>query len=647
MVNVQQFQLALETDGPRFLPTEVLLQMFRDHREMQEDLLGEILFRSWLFPKGAFREALLQTLRAAGISPDMAGQSGLRPTPTAFLGYLDRMKNAFPKPVDYARRHAKSFDRCEGIIPVLAEGREAIAIPFRFSQWPATESLVHDLAGRTIPAWTKELCAVESACESRIRCELLIFCGSRVDLLAGSSFGLPVVIVHARKASRLPEFSALQVVATGCIAGGMAGSADGLPAKRALAESMGAHFFTPGQAMQGGHTSTCAEVIAEFSRFLDDSGLSRLSVKETLEKLEQLCDDLHNGQITPDAAKRSVEFFLQNIPAEARSPLSLEVRVLGDSILASAANHLGDSAAARTHLQAAQPLCEDRNNPNFLVNHMATLVVQRTDAFDLRQAEHWGRKLLDFVETRFVGSAEARLQAEMKATGALGGQPLLSLALRGEADPEESRKLLERNLSLAKELEMPSECCRGIAQLALWHACFRPARFEHDILPEAEGILGKYHVDDRISAHYLNAYRLMAARRRTLFGDGLVAQGFSNWKLPDADAGAPPWLRATALKYLATLHARSGNLEEAKASFQTARKLLSGTQPPILQMISASILLEWLLVSDHVSDPCETRSVLASELRNCVLSEASRWLEKVEGGGSPQALLQLAREFRY
>lgn len=644
MASRDDIELILEPDGPRFLLTEKLLALFTSHSHLRSELIGEVLLRLGLFPDTAENAGLVAALRQTGIHPSVI------PTISSddrqeFENMLNLLEPNLPEPVAYTRRHWSWFKSCDGVIPVLIEEREAFPVPFRlvdenFGKWG-----IYDVENRLIPRWNDHLHHVEHACDARIRCQLLIHAGSRAEDFSGLSFCLPVAIAHSRHNSRLPEFAPLRLVASGEISVGCVESAAGLKAKRMMAENMRAVFFTPGDSDAGGQTSLWDNVILEVERFLEEHRLSRLTVPQTKARLKRLQEELHTGKAGPEEALRMTGFLLRNINPDDVSPMVVEAKITSELICSSAANHTGDSVTSREHLNRAEKLCETSKDPNLHVHLWANLVVQLTDVFALDEAEKAGRELLDYVETKYTGAAEAHHAAKMRATGALGGQPLLTLAMRDKTDPQESKILLEECYRLAEEIHLPSECCRGITQLAQWHAIFQPFSF-FSVYEQAGQVFRRYRQDSVPSSHYLDAYRLLAARRRVLFADGVLEADFDNWRVPDIEAGAPHWLSAIALKYRAVLNAHAGKTEQCAQDLTNAIELLVSDKAPLIRLIRTSISLEWLLLAGQVDCPHSVQDLI-EELKSCRHPEADRWAVVLTQNTSRNTLLRFAKEFRY
>lgn len=637
-------ELILEPDGPRFLLTERLVAIFTSYSLLQCELLGEVLLRLGLFPDTAEKAGLLVALRQTGVQPSTISMIASGES-QEFENALDLLEPDLPVPVAYTRRHWSWFQTCDGVIPVLIEEREAFPIPFRFVDGIFGDSGFYDVENHSIPGWNLHLHHVEQACNAQIRCQLLIRAGSRTEGFSGASFCLPLAIAHARHNSRLPEFNPLSFVATGEISAGCVESAAGLKAKRMMAEKMRAAFFTPGDSDTGDQASPWGNVILEVERLLENRGISRHTVPQTKARLQRLQEELHTGKVGPEEALRMTEFLRRNINPDDVSPMAVEAKITAELICSSAANHTGDSESSRAHLNRAEKLCEGSKDPNLLVHLWANLVVQLTDVFALDEAEKTGRELLEYVETKYSGPAEAHHAAKMRATGALGGQPLLTLAMRGKADPLESKRLLEECYQLAEEIHLPPECCRGITQLALWHAIFQPHSF-CSVYEEARQVFGRYRQDSVPSSHYLDAYRLLAARRRLLSGDGVPEIQFESWTVPDIANGAPHWLRATALKYRATLNAHAGETEQCVQDLTNARALLAPNKAPLIRLIRSSISLEWCLLAGQVHCPYSVNDII-DIFNSCGHPEAERWAVILTQNVSRHTLLRFVKEFRY
>lgn len=537
------------------------------------------------------------------------------------------------------------LSECDGIIPVLIQEVEAVPIPFRILEGNSTPSFIRDLDARPIPAWNFELEKLAGTLGTSIHCELLIKAGSRSSVLSGASFGLPVALAHARKHHLLPEFSPIQFIASGVIQGGCAEPPAGTEAKRSMAKNMGAAFFTPGQSESDGNCACIAQILEEVDQILIQRELARLSPPQTKSKLEQLQKSLHTGKITSQAALKRVEFLLRNFDESSTSPIATDAKILGEIIRASAANHHGDSATALRHLVRVGELYQSSRDPELLIHARANLVVQLTDSFALQEAMTIGRALMEYVETQYTGPAELHIEAQMRASGVLGGQPLLSLALRNQANPMESKQFLERCHQHAMEIQKPSECCRSIAQLCLWYAAFSPDQFEIAFAKAGE-VFNKFARESQKSTHFVNAYRLMAARRRAAFHDGIVEEGYESWPLPQCNEAELAWLRAMALKYRASIHAYARSSESAKDDFFQARSIIPPSSTPLLRLLNASISVDWLCLADLVYCPFGIGDLL-TELRQINHIEAERWLQLLEQKTDKNTLHQIAREFRY
>ncbi len=639
-------ELALEVDGPRFLTEASLIQILRVQPELSEKLYGEVLLRLWLCRHTRANPDLDAILMRRRLVSSVVDWSALGDQEWKKL--LTRIQAVAPTAAEYAKRHINWFNRCHGMIAVVIDEEEAFPIPMIITPPHVHGGSVRDFSDRSIPDWCERMTSIFHACGTEFGIQLLISAGSRADVLFGGSFGFAACAARASEIGKLPKFPATKLLVTGEIRGNGVEQVRSLELKEKLANRMGAKFYSPDALSESlvPDGQLLEPVMERLAEFIKSSGLAKLTPRETLNALKKLQSDLHSGKIDSAAAECQVGFLLDNLYPGDTQKIVVEARIYGEVIRASAANHLGDPNKAHDHLHCANDLAKGCSNPLLYVHALANEVVALTDATDFPVAEQLGRDLLAFVELEFKGSAEDELIARMTACGVLGGQPLLQLGMRTSKKAEESRVLIDKSLESAKKFESQQEICRGLTQLALWHALNQPVNYQSSH-QRAETYFSGVGENASISTAYLRNYRLLASRRRVLFGDGALEEGFASWLLPDRHVGEMGWIYATACKYRATLFAKSNQPDRAISDFEEGLEILNSCVSPLLKFIRSTILAEWLLASQITAVKCPWNiGELLQKLEMCDHPEATRWHEKLSNG-QIDALFELVQFQRY
>ena len=141
-----------------------------------------------------------------------------------------------------------------------------------------------------------------------------------------------------------------------------------------------------------------------------------------------------------------------------------------------------------------------RGDPVRYVKAVASQIVSLTDLRAFQIAEQLGRGLLNWIDQDFRGGKQTEIQCRMIACGAMGGQPVLNLALEDRRRAEESLKLLQTTLDHAYELNESSEIARDLVQIALWHALLKPGTCQTQCARAEEGLKALAVQDTRVAA---------------------------------------------------------------------------------------------------------------------------------------------------
>ena len=621
---------------------------------------GERAFRARLY-KGlsTIKQSHAQVESHPYNHPELFEKSESR-SELATLTMPDYLDNAAE---DWVRERAKAFAQSDGIFPVVTgDTGEAIPIAFqlRFNESPST--LIRDLRGEPIPPWSEAEEIFGSLHTQRIGIQLQCCVRAAKRQFKGESFELPILLALARKRGELPDYPILSVMSSGAMRGDSVHPALAMEAKIALAEKMGISIFVApeswGHGMVMGIPSGASfrDLLSQLSTRMEEMGLDRPDIQTVADRINNLGDELHQGLLPFTEAihrlNRYEKYLTDAEPSKITTECIIRLKVLRGSI----ANHSGDADAGQRLTNDAAVLAEKARLPLLYVNAMVNRVVSLTDLGYIGEAESTGRHLLNWVLKEFSGSAAEQMQAEMVASGALGGQPLLHRAVQEPEFGSESLKLLMRALELSNELSLPSDQCRGAVQVALWYALLDTTRagVEADT---ADQILRQHPGSWSVTSFaYLHRVRLLGAYRSLVLGKPLELR-LADWPLPEASLPHLSWVRATALKYRGAILAARGDMDAAQNDFAEAWARLDREPAALLQFIGATVALaageallncnrplalSYLEKAKVVFMPCSDRFEK--------MVKGALWLQRTEGlihGANPGHLPNPQRHFVY
>jgi len=641
----QLFDRFHEPDGIRFIGDDGIYQLIEalpESHPLFPVLVGDILFRFWLY-KGHQPENL-RIAAKKHLSTDLSELLEQCSSSRSFKGDIEVENPNDKVALNHFRHTMGEFIKSDGLIALAVGTGEAVPIPF--SLIPLIG--VRDLAGEEIPEWSRILSQEPLLGASE---------GVRLNLrslrshagLEGSSFGLPVFIAKKKATGELPDFGALDVLATGAIVHGRLQIVDQVEAKRKLAHKMGGVFIAPGHdsgdvSLPVGSDSFY--ILEQTNHELEKRQIGRLSPKLALECMRQLQDDVRHNSVGLNEASRRlarIQGFIQGDSIHA-----VDARMRGMILQSSIANHQGHDEISLKILSSLKEAAH--RDPKAYLEIRANEVVCLTDAGLLEEASIVGRDLLQWVADVMPVNPTDRKKAEMLATGVLGGQPLLILGLRNRNIADESLTLLKRAYEAAVELDDYLEICRDSVQIALWYALHSPDQMDG---PHAESlaILARDPKHSATSEAYLRMHRFLGAYRRLRFHDGYIPSGFDSWDLPDESIGAYSWPFATSLKYRGALHAATGRSEEALGDFERSISLLEHTESPLLRMMAGSTAIEAAISLPEPTGCGERFKEVAEKLfYNPSFRPSAVWLEAVKESeiqSHEKATRELRRVFRY
>lgn len=593
---IDLFEKALDARIVPFLSTTELLAVLEKvpvSQHLLEPVIGELLLRLWLYRArrpSAFSDALYtvvpQDLRDAfvlierGLNPNLAPDATIHEN-AAWRFFVGR---------------ATDFIRADGVI-ALTVGRakpEALAAPFRFKSHLDAGAKVQDVAGRVLATWSKRIELLEQEWEEDFGIQLQVEVPESMTP-QGSSFALPVVLAKAMRVGRLPQYESLSVIATGSFVGGRLRRINRKQAKSALAAHMGAVFVAPGTGKGSEHIGIpfdmpLSEVIDFMNVEFATRGFGAMTPRQADNAIRNLQKEIHEGRTSLSAAARCLKRFsalLDHGASKTDDGAILRTHLLYSGI----ANHTGVPQEAYSESSLAQTSALKLRNHRAYVEAVANKIVALTDLGSLVEAECIARKLLQWVTDEMVGDDRELLWCEMIATGVLGGQPLLQLALSGTECGDDALHLLTRARAIAVELEAASEIARDSAQIVLWHALLRPKETE-SAYSEADTLISRLdRAETRVSRTYLKNARFLGAYRR-LLTSGEITEGFRKWDLPDCRVACDAWPYATALKYRGALYAAAGAENLAHSDFTNGVKRLSLSASLLLNFIGATAALQ-------------------------------------------------------
>ncbi len=589
-----------------------LLQCGIRNPHLSLHLLGEALLRAWLYAEHPTGQQML-AMANPYLSPDLIIKSKERiidQAQTIKRGNVD-MRTLDPATIGLVGQDARiwsfllermqDYCRADGLIPVInpASPANGLLLPFKVFPGADQPGEILDKSEQAIGNWGPRIKAVQHLFDYQPRIVLSCHCGKRADLLKGNSMILPICIAMARRAGSLGDFSMWDVVATGALGpDGILKEVGGLTGKREAIRRIGARLFIHPAAADSISQSTdtlpiasntpLADCFTHIDNAITDRSLAKLDSQQILGKLKDLKSEIHDGLISLEkAAPRLDRYDAMLKQMDTPDDYTTEGLAVALIIRGSIANHAGDPAKAGVSLTQALELIDAHGlDPLLYCNSVANTVVSLTDLGLLDEAEREGRKLLETVQT-MRADTNTKDQARMTANGVLGGQPLLQKALLSAELAKESLDLLTVAYDCAVRLKDPKEQARDAVQIALWHALIKPESAAAEIAIaeqrlEALHTHGESSLPFLLNYHFLAAYRLLLLQNRT-------TPGFQSWPLPET---GPDWVRAVALKYRGTLHARAGNIQQAEQDFQQAFTNLDATNMPLLRFIAATTALQ-------------------------------------------------------
>lgn len=578
-------ELSQEEDGPRFLSDDDLIGLHERKTPLEDVLLGELLFRLWLY-RGtrptAFDEALKKLLGEESLAAfnDLKAWDRRAAKIRSFSCVSGRVRS-------YLERQLAHCQNADGVILFARDDETATAIPFNVARESGILSDFCDLRRTPVPNCAAHLEELADDLGSAVRVTLRVSLGSMTSLFDGPSFCFPVVVALERCSGLLPLFHPFDLLTSADVVAGRLNAVSRLNAKRQLARKMGSDLLAPlvepfDGSLQPGQSLKSA--LVSVSEELNRRGIGVRSQRQMVELVEQTRTELHRGLLSPGEAERRLRCVDANPDSLEFPDWTCEMSARVALIRAAGANHRGDYEAGDRHLQKAREHLANLDGGPALFSEMSALdVVRLTDSGDLKAAEHEGRSLLEFAKT-CGADLRQRKKIEMIASGALGGQPLLVLGFEDEAKRLESRRLLESALELARWIEDPYEICFDVVQLSLWHALHEPDCFEQ-AHAKALAELQRFPKHSTRSHEHLRLYRLQAACRRTMFFGIRNDRDFLLWELPQKDAGEFGWLHACSLNFRAALHALKGDKADALSDVSQAIELLAGVESPLVQFI--------------------------------------------------------------
>jgi len=612
-------------------------------------LLAEIYFRTWLY-EGASRDEMRAVLAETGCPEidrlldrpleTVRNQQNWAPDVASGVEMDNRTRAVW----NCLANRIRSFIHADGIIPVVTgESAEAIPIAFTLRNNELPGTAIRDVAGIPMPLWKEAGEIFGDLLVQHIGVQLQCSTRGTGRQFDGESFELPVLLAIARKKGSLPDYPPLAVMASGAIRGDTVAPVLGIDAKIALARKMGVKVFvTPGAVDSGvimgvSAGATTQDMVHKLTTRLERAGLDRLDTRAAAERLNTLGDEIHLGTVSMSDAAVRLDRYEKMLEQDAASRIAAEGLIRAKVLRGAIANHSGNPQAGARATQEAAALAVKLRMPMLYVNAMANRVVSLTDLGHLADAESEGRHLLQWVLHEFSGNSSEQMQAEMVASGVLGGQALLHRAVQGTGCGPESLRLLSRALEIAMELRLPADICRDAVQIALWHALLAPEHTEKKT-EKAHAVLDAHHGEWSAICHaYLQRVRFLGAYRTSLYHGSHVPDS-SAWPLPEADAPSLHWVRATAQKYRGVLRARQGQFDAAEKDFTNACAILDRESAPLLRFIGGTAALaagENLLDANRqlAMEYLQKAQTVFSLQTDCFEDsvKGSLWLQRTEG----------------
>jgi hypothetical protein len=642
-------ELSQEEDGPRFLSDEDLLSLHERQTPLREIIIGELLFRLWLY-RGNSSHAFDHALA------DLVGDEAL----TSFAGIKDWNQreemllglDCLPDETrSYLGRQLAHCQHADGVILFAGVDESAVAVPFNVKRTQSGGSEFCDLQRQSIPQCAEHLTNLESGIGSNFSVTLRISLGSVANLLSGPSFSFAVAVAVARSSGIIPNFHPLDLLMSADLIGGRLCPVSSLNAKKQLAAKVNSELLTPcGKASDDGLQigQKLEEAFNAVSCFLSRRGIGIRSPMQAMASVEQIESDLHRGLMTSGEAERRLAQIDAGLISQPSAEFSAEYCARVALIRAASANHRGDADAGSAYLQQAQEhLLGANGNPLLYAKLLALEVVRLADLGDLKAAERVGRDLMLFARN-CDGDLRQRKRIEMMASGVLGGQTLLILGIQDEQKRLEARDLLAQSLASARILEDPPEICRDAVQLCLWYALHEPESFGQS-RSAALVELDRYPAQSHPSREYLRLYRMQAAYRLALSSGVNAEADFLEWELPSHSAGEFGWIHACALKFRAGLYAATGNTTDALADLAFASHRLAGAETPLLQFIRGTCLAMQALVTSGWPNGVRDLdlALIIEHLASIEHAHAKLWSEELSRKPSAQTICELLKSSRY
>lgn len=674
-----QDRVAASPEYVCFVPDEQLGRLVRHLPPAGvEFAAGELLFRLWLY-RGECPETITEGLLQ--VSGDIVSFVKEKVLPARADAreedVFDQRRNALDlakqKPCGaeaFFTKRVRIFRRAAGVIPVVGgDQKNAFAIPFELKNDVHAEWTVTDARGNGIPIWEEGVRSLWTLVGKHRVLIPMDLGHPGADLqLTGGSLALPVGIAvkHHLESGHDP----LLVLSTGAMLDGRLRRVAGGEAKEALAQKMGARFwFVPGHEGEDdvvGATRRVSlpeekfeEVLKRVYAHLQTEGMAKLDVPGALRLLSRLRSQSATGRYPVELLIKQAELCLEVFRQDNHPILQGDAIPETQILLAALENHAGRAGRAAEMLEAVgNSMANDQRIGLKLIPYK---VVSFTDMGCFDDAEMWGRKALEWSLT--LPEDRVGLEARIQASGALGGDALLQKALRQNCSTlaGQSIELLKQNREWAETLSL--YCARAeyrddrnwaamsASRVALWHAFFEPQNIAAKVAEARDRIsraLARGNAPPRDSSQdYLLRTALLGGFRALLMKFD-VSSG--DWKLPSDEA--PHWVKATALKYRAALHASRNDFPSALRDFQDAYALLRLDGTPLIQVIGWSIAAQ-AVVSLPERDALDFKTrlhqgtqVVADYLAGFSPSRGLAWLFK-DGRWKTDDLIKFQRGFAY
>jgi hypothetical protein len=359
---------------------------------------------------------------------------------------------------------------------------------------------------------------------------------------------------------------------------------------------------------------------------------------------------LRQGSVSLPETKKLLLELLSSL-GNSSDYLTAEIRSEVQMTLATVECHRGDSAASEAWIAQAY------RNDSALGEYSRTKALIR-QAINLKDFGRYAEaaQLVDDKAVIIAGShlrGSEKLKLQLDLHGTLGQVYTLS----GLRDPNFQTKAaieLNRACEIARQLdkfggkvqELPQDLC----YLYQWHAFFDRRGCE-EVWKEFETVTRANH----LSHQFMKRLRWQAAWLAQIEGDSTPI----DWRtfeddLPNlADSSSTRWLHFLSRKYRGTLRCEAGQLENAKADFAEAAKLMEESlSAPILLFIGITVALEaYRCLLPH--DPKAARAhltrgktFLTSHLKDIYHADYPSFLSCIENP-DPDSIAAILRTFPY